>query len=205
MPSGPRTWSCTTWRGFSDHAAPSRCAGGRTRKHDAWFDNKHGRLARPLRAPVALCSSSFFWVHLRYHQSGIPCCIHRLHLASRAADHQAWRIRPRGDVGLLMLAFTLTDTSTVIWVYLNTVRLDQIPSGSPIHINPRPTAAAPAVAFVREIRAPPHRGACVCSPSRCRRAQPQQTPPRLAPSMYRNMRQTYACSANPWILRQIGV
>ena len=62
MPSGPRTWSCTTWRGFSDHAAPSRCVGGRSRKHDAWFDNKHGRLARPLRAlvltPVALCSSS---------------------------------------------------------------------------------------------------------------------------------------------------
>ena len=79
MPSGPRTWSCTTWRGCSIHAAPFRCAGGRTCKHDASFDNKHGQLARPLRAPVARSSSSSFWLHLAYHHSGILRCRHRLH------------------------------------------------------------------------------------------------------------------------------
>ena len=78
MPYGPRTWSCTTWLGCSIHAAPFRCAGGRTCKHDASFDNKHGQLARPLRAPVARSSSSFFWLHLAYHHSGILRRIHRL-------------------------------------------------------------------------------------------------------------------------------
>ena len=38
----------------------------------------------------------------------------------------------------------------MILVYLNVVRMGEIPSGSSTKLNPRSTAVAPAVAFVRE-------------------------------------------------------
>ena len=37
----------------------------------------------------------------------------------------------------------------MILVYLNVVRMGEIPSGSSTKLNPRSTAVAPAVAFVR--------------------------------------------------------
>ena len=98
MPSGPRTWSCTTWRGCPDHAAPFRCAGGRTREHDSSFDNKHRQLARPVPAPAALCSCSSSSAPSGYRGAQLPqtpprlapACTGTCAIPMPAAQTQAW-------------------------------------------------------------------------------------------------------------------
>ena len=97
MPSGPCTWSCTTGRGCPDHAAPFRCAGGRTREHDSSFD-KHRQFARPVPAPAALCSCSSSSAPSGYRGARLPqtpprlapACTGTCAIPMPAAQTQAW-------------------------------------------------------------------------------------------------------------------